>query len=123
MKGIFIVDDSPTILMSLKTNLEMNGFKVETASDGEDAVNKLNNGVNPDLIITDLNMPRMDGFKLIEHVRQMKTFRFKPILVLTTESQLQKREEAKRLGATGWLVKPVSGNDLIKVIKKVLPGT
>ncbi len=123
MKGIFIVDDSPTILMSLKTNLEMNGFKVETASNGEDAVNKLNNGVNPDLIITDLNMPRMDGFKLIEHVRQMKTFRFKPILVLTTESQLQKREEAKRLGATGWLVKPVSGNDLIKVIKKVLPGT
>ncbi|RLB08044.1 MAG: response regulator, partial [Deltaproteobacteria bacterium] len=122
MKGIFIVDDSPTILMSLKTNLEMNGFKVETASNGEDAVNKLNNGVNPDLIITDLNMPRMDGFKLIEHVRQMKTFRFKPILVLTTESQLQKREEAKRLGATGWLVKPVSGNDLIKVIKKVLPG-
>ncbi len=122
MKSIFIVDDSPTILMSLKTNLEMHGFKVETASDGQDAVNKLNNGVNPDLIITDLNMPRMDGFKLIEHVRQMRTFRFKPILVLTTESQLQKRQEAKRLGATGWLVKPVSGNDLIKVIRKVLPG-
>ncbi len=122
MKSIFIVDDSPTILMSLKTNLEMHGFKVETASDGEDAVNKLNNGVNPDLIITDLNMPRMDGFKLIEYIRQMRTFRFKPILVLTTESQLQKRQEAKRLGATGWLVKPVSGNDLIKVIRKVLPG-
>ncbi|RLB11645.1 MAG: response regulator [Deltaproteobacteria bacterium] len=122
MKSIFIVDDSPTILMSLKTNLEMHGFKVETASDGQDAVNKLNNGANPDLIITDLNMPRMDGFKLIEHVRQMRTFRFKPILVLTTESQLQKRQEAKRLGATGWLVKPVSGNDLIKVIRKVLPG-
>ena len=122
MKSIFIVDDSPTILMSLKTNLEMHGFKVETASDGQDAVNKLNNGANPDLIITDLNMPRMDGFKLIEYIRQMRTFRFKPILVLTTESQLQKRQEAKRLGATGWLVKPVSGNDLIKVIRKVLPG-
>ena len=122
MKSVLIVDDSPTVLLSLKTNLEMNGFKVETASDGQDALNKLNSGVNPDLIITDLNMPKMDGFEFIKNVRQKKEFRFKPILVLTTESQLQKRQEAKRLGATGWLVKPVSGSDLIKVIKKVLPG-
>ncbi len=122
MKSVFIIDDSPTVLLSLKTNLEMNGFKVETASDGQDALNKLNSGVNPDLIITDLNMPKMDGFEFIKNVRQKKEFRFKPILVLTTESQLQKRQEAKRLGATGWLVKPVSGSDLIKVIKKVLPG-
>lgn len=122
MKSVFIIDDSPTVLLSLKTNLEMNGFKVETASDGQDALSKLNSGVNPDLIITDLNMPKMDGFEFIKNVRQKKEFRFKPILVLTTESQLQKRQEAKRLGATGWLVKPVSGSDLIKVIKKVLPG-
>ena len=121
MKTIFVVDDSPTILLSLKTTLEMHGFKVETASDGQDALEKLGRGVKPDLIITDLNMPRVDGFEFIKRVRQLKEFRFKPILVLTTESQLQKRQEAKRLGATGWLVKPVSGNDLIKVIKKVLP--
>ena len=121
MRSIFVVDDSQTILMSMKMNLEMHGFKVETATNGKEALGKLNGGIKVDLIITDLNMPVMDGFEFIKNVRQMGAYRFKPILVLTTESQLEKRQEAKRLGATGWLVKPVSGNDLIKVVKKVLP--
>ena len=120
MRTIFVVDDSPTVLLSLKNLLEMHGFKVETASDGKEALEKLECGVKPDLIITDLNMPGMDGFEFIKRVRQLKEFRFKPILVLTTESQLQKRQEARRLGATGWLVKPVSGKELVKVIEKVL---
>jgi two-component system, chemotaxis family, chemotaxis protein CheY len=121
-KTIMIVDDSATMLMSVKANLEMNGFKVETASDGEAALSKLKTGFKPDLIITDINMPRMGGLELIKNVKALPGFRFVPILTLTTESQAAKRDEGKKLGATGWLVKPVSGADLIKVIKQVVPG-
>lgn len=121
-KKIFIVDDSVTMLMSIKSNLEMSGFEVTSACDGQDALEKLQAGLKPDLIITDVNMPRMTGLELIRHVKAMPAFRFTPILTLTTESQAAKRDEGKRLGATGWLVKPLSGPDLIKVIKQVVPG-
>jgi len=121
VKSVFLVDDSSTMLMSLKSTLEISGFKVDTASDGEMALGKLKAGLKPDLIITDINMPRMDGLALIAAVRRQ--LRFVPILALTTESQATKREEAKRSGATGWLVKPVGGNDLLNVIRQVLPGT
>ncbi len=120
MKTVFLVDDSATMLMSVKSTLEMNGFAVETAPDGEAALNKLKAGLKPDLIITDINMPKMDGVSLIKEAR--KLLRFTPILALTTESQQAKRDEAKKNGATGWLVKPLGGNDLVKVIKQVLPG-
>jgi two-component system chemotaxis response regulator CheY len=120
MKTILVVDDSSTMVMSLKSSLELSGFKVETAADGQAAMDKLNSGVKPDLIITDINMPRMDGIELIKNAR--KLLRFTPILALTTESQQAKRDEAKKLGATGWLVKPIGGADLVKVIKQVLPG-
>ncbi len=120
MKSVFIVDDSTTMLMSLKSTLEISGFKVETASDGEQALGKIQSGLKPDLIITDINMPKLDGLGLIREAR--KILRFTPILALTTESQQVKREEAKKLGATGWLVKPVTGTDLVKVVKQVLPG-
>jgi two-component system chemotaxis response regulator CheY len=110
------------MLMSLKANLSMNGFQVETASNGQDALDKLNSGIKPNLILTDINMPSMGGIELIEKVRALPSFRFLPILTLTTESEASKREAGKRAGATGWLVKPITGNDLINVIKKVLPG-
>jgi len=122
-KTIMIVDDSALMLSSVKGNLEMAGFKVEAAEDGVKAMAKLKGGIKPDLIITDINMPNMDGMELIKNVRALPGFRFTPILTMTTESQAEKREEGKRLGATGWLVKPVGGPDLIKIIKKVLPGT
>lgn len=122
-KTILIVDDSATMIMSVKSNLEMNGFKVETAGDGVQALSKLKTGIKPDLIITDINMPNMGGLELIQAVRALTGFRFTPILTLTTESQSAKRDEGKKLGATGWLVKPVDGADLIKVIKQVLPGS
>ena len=108
--------------MSVKSTLQMNGFTVATAGDGVQALSRLKEGVKPDLIITDVNMPNMDGLELIRNVRTLPGFRFTPILTLTTESQAAKRDEAKKLGATGWLVKPVSGTDLIKVINQVLPG-
>ena len=100
--------------------LEIAGFKVETAGDGEQALKRIQGGLKPDLIITDINMPKMDGLELIRQVR--KLLRFVPILTLTTESQQGKRDEAKRLGASGWMVKPLGGADLIKVIRQVLPG-
>lgn len=120
MKTVFLVDDSATMLMSLKGTLQMSGFKIETAGDGEAALGKLKAGLKPDLIITDINMPKMDGLSLIREAR--KLLRFTPILALTTESQQAKRDEAKKSGATGWLVKPVGGADLVKIIKQVLPG-
>jgi two-component system chemotaxis response regulator CheY len=119
---ILIVDDSATMVMSVKSTLTMNGFLVETATDGLQALGKLKNGLKPALILTDINMPNMGGLELIKNVRAMPGFRFIPILTLTTESEAAKRDEGKRLGATGWLVKPIAGNDLIKVIKQVLPG-
>ena len=120
MKTIFLVDDSATMVMSLKSSLEISGFKVETAADGEQAMAKINKGLKPDLIITDINMPKLDGIGLIREAR--KLLRFTPILALTTESQQSKRDEAKKIGATGWLVKPVGGAELVKVIKQVVPG-
>ncbi len=120
MKTIFIVDDSATMLASVKGILVNSGFKVETAADGEQAMVKLKTGFKPDLIITDINMPKMDGIALIRETR--KLLRFVPILALTTESQQAKRDEAKKIGASGWLVKPIGGAELVSVIKQLLPG-
>ena len=121
-KTIMIVDDSATMLMSLRNSLEIGGFKVLEAADGALALKTLQGGAKPDLIITDINMPNMGGIEFIGKARAVPGFRFTPILALTTESQQAKREEAKKYGATGWLLKPVSGADLTKIIKQVLPG-
>jgi len=122
-KKILIVDDSVTMTLSLKSGLELNGFIIETASDGMLALNKLKAGFKPDLIITDINMPNMDGLELIRQIKVQAHLKFTPILTLTTEGDPSKREIGKKLGATGWLIKPISGLDLLKVIKQVLPGS
>jgi two-component system chemotaxis response regulator CheY len=119
---ILVVDDSLTMLMSLKANLSSGGFRVETANNGQAALDKLKAGIKPNLILTDVNMPVMGGLELIGKLRALQGFRFIPILTLTTESQAAKRDEGRRLGATGWLVKPVDGDELIKIIKQILPG-
>jgi two-component system chemotaxis response regulator CheY len=119
---ILVVDDSVTMVLSLKTTLTMNGFQVETASNGQEAFDKLKVGLKPAVILTDINMPVMGGLDLIRNVRAMPGLKFVPILTLTTESELAKKNQGKLAGATGWLVKPVSGNDLVAVIRKVLPG-
>ena len=119
---VLVVDDSVTMVLSLKTTLSLNGFQVETAGNGQQALDKLKAGLKPGLILTDINMPVMGGMDLIRNVRAMSGLKFIPILTLTTESEAAKRDAGKRAGATGWLVKPVSGNDLVAVIRKVLPG-
>jgi two-component system chemotaxis response regulator CheY len=121
-KTIMIIDDSSTMLMSLKNSLEIAGFTVLAASDGAIALRELTAGAKPDLIITDINMPNMGGIEFIGKARALSGFRFTPILALTTESQQGTRDQAKKLGATGWLLKPVSGTELQKIIKQVLPG-
>jgi len=121
MKTVLLVDDSPTILMSVKGVLQRNNLQVETAKSGEEAMQKIKGGVKPDLMITDLNMPGINGIELIKQARQ-SGLKFTPMLMLTTESEESKRKEARAAGATGWLVKPVQGEQLMQVIRKVLPG-
>ena len=119
-KIILLVDDSVTVLMSVRTTLEIAGFKVETAEDGVKALAKLNAGLKPNLIITDINMPNMGGIEFIKKARAI--LRFTPIITLTTDSHAGKRDEGKAAGATGWLVKPVCGADLIRIVKQLLPN-
>ncbi|MGB3724359.1 MAG: response regulator [Glaciecola sp.] len=121
MKKILLVDDSKTMLMSMEGILKRSGFEVSTAESGTEALGKLG-GFKPDLIISDLNMPEMDGIEFIKQAKTLPEMRFKPVLMLSTESKQNKRDEAKAAGATGWLVKPVQPNDFISVVKQVLPG-
>jgi two-component system, chemotaxis family, chemotaxis protein CheY len=122
MTTVMLVDDSTTILMSLKMILVKAGYAVETAGDGKEALGKLTGGLRPNLIISDVNMPQMDGISFIKEARKTAGLRFIPMLMLTTESDRTKRDEAKTAGATGWLVKPVAPEQLLGVIKQVLPG-
>ncbi len=122
MRTALLIDDSKTILMSLSRVLTGAGYKVETALDGDEALDKITTGaVKPTVIITDLNMPRMDGLTFIKAARKAPGGRFTPILMLTTESQQAKRAEARAAGATGWLVKPIVAADLLQVLDQVIP--
>ena len=121
MKKALLVDDSTTLLMSIEGVLKKAGWEVRTATGGREALAALAS-YKPDLIITDLNMPGMDGITLIREIRKLPQTRFVPILMLTTESLQAKRQEAKAAGATGWLVKPVQANALMDVVRRVVPG-
>ncbi|MDO9428499.1 MAG: response regulator [Methylobacterium sp.] len=119
---IMIVDDSPTMLMSIEGILTKAGMIVVKSENGERALDALKSGTKPALLITDLNMGAMNGIELIRHVRKLPGLQFTPILMLTTESQQDKRNEAKSAGATGWIVKPVDATALVKVIRQLVPG-
>lgn len=120
-KKILAVDDSPTVRTSIKLALEGAGFELEFAGDGSDALDKVKKEKGKfDLIITDLNMPQLDGICFIRAVRNMPEYRYTPILMLTTESQTVKKEEGKKAGATGWIVKPFKAEQLLAVIQRVI---
>ncbi len=121
-KDILIVDDSPTMLMSMQGLLERAGHSVKKAPSAEDAVAILKTGYKPHLVITDYNMGKMNGIDLVREVRKMAGYQFIPVLLVTTESQQDRRVDAKAAGATGWLVKPVQPDALLQVIKQVVPG-
>jgi len=116
---IMTVDDSRTILMLLDRTLRQRGFDVVQAEDGIAALETLETA-QPDVLITDINMPRLDGFGLIEQVRAQDRFRALPILVLTTEATPEKRARARAGGATGWIVKPFEADKLEAAIRRVI---
>jgi two-component system chemotaxis response regulator CheY len=118
---ILLVDDSPIILMAIGDILSKAGFAVVKATSGEEALSKLQNGYKPDLMIADLNMAAMSGIELIGHARKSPGMRTVPMLMLTAESEQDSRNEAKSVGANGWIVKPVDVGALMKVVRQFLP--
>jgi two-component system chemotaxis response regulator CheY len=122
MPDILVLDDSPTMVMSLSRILKSAGYKVETAANGREGLSKLAAGLKPHLILTDLNMPQMDGISFIKEARRTGATRFTPIIVLTTESGASKRDEARAAGASGWLTKPTEPNELLSTLKQLLPS-
>lgn len=121
-KTILVVDDSVSMRQMVTFTLKGAGFEVVEAGDGKEAVGKLNGGAKPNLVITDLNMPNMDGISLIKEIRGMAAHKFTPVLMLTTESADDKKKEGQAAGATGWIVKPFNPDQMLATIKKVLPG-
>ena len=118
-KCILIVDDSETVRQVLQLALGNAGYQVVEAKDGFDALAKLS-GAQIDMLITDLNMPNMDGLELIKKVREEGKHRFTPIVMLTTESSEEKKKAGREAGASGWIVKPFKPEQLLKVVKMVL---
>jgi len=119
-KTIMTVDDSTSIRQMVNFTLKNAGFDVTEAVDGRDALNKLNNGTSIHMLISDVNMPNMDGIELVRQVRANNAYKFIPIIMLTTESLGTKKQEGKSAGATGWIVKPFKPEQLLMVVKKVL---
>ena len=119
MKRIMTIDDSPSLRQMVALTLESAGFEVVEASDARDAIAKLG-GREYNLFLTDLNMPGMDGIELTRKLRSMQEYRFVPIVLLTTESQTEKKMQGKAAGATGWIVKPFQPQDLLATVKKVM---
>ncbi len=117
-KTILTVDDSRAMRDMLKMALSDAGYDVVQAEDGVHGLEVLE-GEAPDVIITDINMPRMDGFGFMEAVREDQRLRSVPILVLTTEFSPEKKQRARDAGATGWIVKPFDSEKLITAIRRV----
>lgn len=117
-KTIMTVDDSASVRQMVSFTLKGAGFSVVEAVDGKDALSKLKGDVH--MIVTDLNMPNLDGIGLIRQVRATPSYKFIPIVMLTTESQASKKEEGKSAGATGWIVKPFKPDQLLAVVNKLL---
>ena len=119
-KTVLIVDDSSMMRMMVGDTLRQAGYRVVEAANGEEGVQQLNR-LDVQMLITDYNMPRMNGIALVQKMRGMKQHRFTPILVLTTEAEDVRKQEGKAAGATGWVVKPFDPARLINVVNRLLP--
>ena len=117
--NVLTVDDSASMRALLKAALTSRGYDVVQAVDGVDALEWLERNSGVDVIVTDINMPRMDGFGLIEALRGQSRFRDCPILVLSTESSDEKKARARSAGATGWIVKPFDADKLDSALRRV----
>lgn len=118
-KTIMTVDDSTSVRQMVSFTLKGAGYDVVEAKDGLDALSKVN-GTGIHMVIADLNMPNMDGIELIRNLRAKPGYKFIPIIMLTTESQVAKKQEGRAAGATGWMIKPFKPEQLLSVVKKVL---
>ena len=119
MKRIAAVDDSPSMRQMVAFTLKQAGYEVVQAMNGRDALTKLA-GLDIHLFLLDLNMPEMNGIELTRKLRSMADYKFVPIIILTTESTPEKRQEGKAAGATGWIVKPFKPDQLLAVVNKVM---
>jgi two-component system chemotaxis response regulator CheY len=120
MKTALIVDDSSSVRQMVGYTLRQAGFEVLEGRDGANALETLGDK-RVDLVITDLNMPAMDGIEFIRRLRAKSNGRYTPVLMLTTESQMSKKQEGRAAGATGWIVKPFHPEKLLEVVAKVVP--
>ena len=119
MRTILTVDDSPSMRQMVRATLESAGYGVVEATDGQEAL-EFARKENVDLVICDVNMPRMDGITLVRELRMLKGYRLTPLLLLTTESSQEKKYEGKRAGATGWIVKPFNPAQLLATLDRLL---
>jgi two-component system chemotaxis response regulator CheY len=119
MTSILAVDDSASMRQMVSFTLKGAGYDVVEAVDGVDALNKAKSR-KFDCIVTDVNMPNKDGIMLIKDLRALPDYKFIPMLMLTTESGMDKKQQGKEAGATGWIVKPFNPEQLLKTIKKVI---
>ncbi len=118
-RKIMTVDDSASVRQMVSFTLKQQGYEVAEAVNGAEALRKLGQE-KPDMLITDINMPEIDGISLIKIVRNNPAYRFIPIIILTTEAETEKKEAAKAAGATGWIVKPFRPDQLVSAIRKVM---
>jgi len=119
MASILVVDDSASLRNMVTFTLKQEGYQVVEAGDGKEALDKAKTG-RFDLVLTDVNMPVMDGITFCTELRKLPAFKFTPVLVLTTESSPEMKQRGKAAGATGWLVKPFNPEKLLSTIKRVV---
>ncbi len=119
MARILIVDDSASMRNMVSATLQSAGHQITDADNGQNALNKAK-ATSFDAVITDLNMPVMNGIELIKNLRSVPNYKYTPILLLTTESSTEKKSEGKQAGATGWLVKPFNPEKLLATVERVL---
>jgi two-component system chemotaxis response regulator CheY len=119
MTHILAVDDSPSMRDMVRIALSAAGFRVSQAADGEEALSMARQQAF-DLVLSDVNMPRMDGIELIRALRAESAYKHTPILMLTTESSAERKREGKEAGATGWIVKPFDPASLVATMQRVL---
>lgn len=119
MRKILAADDSVSIRQMVSHTLKEAGYQVETANDGAEALLKAK-AEHFDVIISDVNMPNMDGLEFVRQLRAVPQYKFTPILMLTTETSAEKKSLGKSAGATGWIVKPFNPETLLKTLQRVI---
>jgi two-component system chemotaxis response regulator CheY len=120
-KTILVVDDSKAILSIIRTVLDVAGYEVLTAADGVEGMALLNSGKQVDIIVTDLNMPNMDGIEFIWEIRKLPNHVFTPICMLTTESEQSKLVEGESISIDAWIKKPIQPVHVLNIVSKIVP--